>query len=72
MPPTDAVTLAHYLRRRPVLMINALWDKVIPKQAVLNITNHLNRHTKLTSPQVTGNIEGKCYHDYLYFRLIPR
>ena len=45
---------------------------VIPKQFVLNITNHLNQHTKLTSPQGTGNIEGKCYHDYLYFRLTPR
>ena len=33
---TDAMTFAHYLRRRPVLMINALWDEVIPKQAVLD------------------------------------
>jgi fermentation-respiration switch protein FrsA (DUF1100 family) len=33
---TDAMTFAYYLRQRPVLMINALWDEVIPKQATLD------------------------------------
>jgi cephalosporin-C deacetylase-like acetyl esterase len=32
---TDAMTFAHSLRGRPVLMINALWDKYIPKQATV-------------------------------------
>jgi pimeloyl-ACP methyl ester carboxylesterase len=32
---TDALTFASYLRGRPVLMINALWDEVIPRQATL-------------------------------------
>lgn len=33
---TDPMTFAHYLRNRPVLMLNALWDKYIPKQAALD------------------------------------
>jgi len=32
---TDPMTFAYYLRRRPVLMINALWDEIIPRQAGL-------------------------------------
>jgi len=32
----DAMTYARYLRKRPLLMINALWDEVIPKQATLD------------------------------------
>ena len=32
---TDAMTFGHSLRGRPILMINALWDKYIPKQATL-------------------------------------
>jgi hypothetical protein len=32
---TDAMTFGHSLRSRPILMINALWDKYIPKQATL-------------------------------------
>jgi cephalosporin-C deacetylase-like acetyl esterase len=31
---TDPLTFASYLRGRPVLMINALWDKYIPKETV--------------------------------------
>jgi len=33
---TDPMTFAHYLQQRPVLMINALWDKYIPREAVLD------------------------------------
>jgi len=33
---TDAMTFAHSLRERPVLMINALWDKYIPRQATVD------------------------------------
>ena len=32
---TDAMTFAHRLRGRPILMINALWDKYIPRRATL-------------------------------------
>ena len=32
---TDTMTFAHRLRSRPLLLINALWDKYIPKQATL-------------------------------------
>ncbi|MGD0353006.1 MAG: alpha/beta hydrolase family protein [Dehalococcoidia bacterium] len=33
---TDALTFASYLRERPVLMLNAKWDKTIPKEATLD------------------------------------
>jgi dienelactone hydrolase len=33
---TDALTFAPYLRERPVLMLNARWDKTIPKEATLD------------------------------------
>ena len=32
----DPMTFAHRLRQRPVLMINALWDQAIPKEATLD------------------------------------
>jgi cephalosporin-C deacetylase-like acetyl esterase len=32
---TDAMTFAHRLRDRPMLMLNALWDKYIPRQATV-------------------------------------
>jgi len=33
---TDALTFASYLRGRPILMLNALWDETIPKEATLD------------------------------------
>jgi len=33
---TDALTFAPYLRGRPILMLNALWDDTIPKEATLD------------------------------------
>jgi len=33
---TDALTFAPYLRGRPILMLNALWDRTIPKEATLD------------------------------------
>lgn len=33
---TDPMTFAPYLRKRPILMINALWDEYIPKQATID------------------------------------
>jgi predicted esterase len=35
----DPMTFASYLRRRPVLMINALWDEFIPRKATLDFWN---------------------------------
>ncbi len=32
---TDAMTFAHRLRGRPILMLNAIWDKHIPRQATV-------------------------------------
>lgn len=32
---TDTMTFAHCLQGRPVLMVNALWDKYIPREATL-------------------------------------
>jgi dipeptidyl aminopeptidase/acylaminoacyl peptidase len=32
----DPMTFAHLLRQRPVLMINALWDLAIPKEATID------------------------------------
>jgi cephalosporin-C deacetylase-like acetyl esterase len=32
----DPMTFAHRLRQRPVLMINALWDQAIPKEAAID------------------------------------
>lgn len=33
---TDPMTFAPYLRQRPILMINARWDRVIPKEATID------------------------------------
>jgi len=33
---TDPMTFASYLRQRPVLMLNALWDEAIPREAALD------------------------------------
>ena len=32
----DPMTFAHYLRERPVLMLSALWDEYIPREATLD------------------------------------
>ncbi|MBI4286760.1 MAG: alpha/beta hydrolase family protein [Chloroflexi bacterium] len=34
---TDPMTFARYLRRRPVLMINARWDEAIPRQGTVDL-----------------------------------
>ncbi len=39
----DPMTFAHRLRGRPVLMINALWDEMIPKEAALDLWNESGR-----------------------------
>jgi|WetSurMetagenome_2_1015567.scaffolds.fasta_scaffold12069_4 cephalosporin-C deacetylase-like acetyl esterase len=34
---TDPMTFATYLKNRPVMMLNALWDEMIPKSATLDL-----------------------------------
>ncbi len=33
----DPITFSHYLRGRPLLMVNALWDGIVPKRSVLEL-----------------------------------
>jgi hypothetical protein len=40
---TDPMTFAPYLRDRPILMVNALWDETIPKQATLDFWEACDR-----------------------------
>ena len=42
---TDTRTFAPYLRKRPILMINALWDEAIPRQATLDFWEACDRPT---------------------------
>jgi len=39
----DPMTYAHHLRKRPVLMINARWDEMIPKEATLDFWNQAGK-----------------------------
>jgi len=40
---TDALTFAPHLRGRPILMLNAKWDKTIPKEATLEFWEACHR-----------------------------
>ena len=40
---TDPVTFASYIRERPVMMYNARWDIMIPKEATLDLWNVCGR-----------------------------
>ncbi len=40
---TDPLTFAPYLRDRPILMVNALWDETIPRQATLDFWKACNK-----------------------------
>jgi cephalosporin-C deacetylase-like acetyl esterase len=42
---TDPLTFASDLRRRPILMINALWDKYIPRETVIELWHALGEPT---------------------------
>jgi len=52
---TDTLTFAPYLRERSILMLNALWDEVIPRQATLDFWEACNKPsiTWLPSTHVT-------------------
>lgn len=42
---TDPMTFASYLRGRPVLMLNALWDEYIPREAALDFWEACSKPT---------------------------
>src|SRR4030042_1465093 len=52
---TDTLTFAPYLWERPILMLNALWDEAIPKEATLDFWEACNRPSImwLPGPHVT-------------------
>jgi dienelactone hydrolase len=62
---TDPLTFAPYLRERPVLMINALWDEYIPKEATLELWEASGRPEISWYPSTHSTI-------WLWFPLIRR
>jgi len=60
-PPTtgfliDPLTFAYRLRQRPVLMINALWDEAIPREATLDFWEACGKPTIAWFPTAHGSI----------------
>jgi len=53
---TDTLTFAPYLRKRPVLMINALWDNAIPRQATLDLWEACGRPAISWFPGTHGTV----------------
>ena len=47
---TDTLTFAPYLRERPILMLNALWDGTIPKEATLDFWEACNKPSIMWLP----------------------
>jgi len=62
---TDPMTFACYLRERPVLMINALWDEAIPREAVLDFWEACGRPAIAWYPATHPSI-------WLYYPAISR
>jgi cephalosporin-C deacetylase-like acetyl esterase len=53
---TDPMTFAHYLRQRPILMINALWDVYIPREATLDFWEACGKPTITWIPATHSTI----------------
>jgi len=62
---TDPMTFACYLRQRPILMINALWDPVIPKEATIDFWEACDKPTIIWLPGTHTTI-------WLWYPLISR
>jgi cephalosporin-C deacetylase-like acetyl esterase len=62
---TDTMTFAHSLQGRPVLMINALWDKYIPREATLGFWEASGKPTIKWLPAGHASI-------WLWYPLISR
>ena len=53
---TDPLTYCFYLRNRPVLMINALWDEMIPRTATLDMWNACGKPPLIWFPATHASI----------------
>jgi|TARA_B100000315_G_scaffold233480_1_gene246641 dienelactone hydrolase len=53
---TDPMTFAYCLRQRPVLMINALWDEAIPREATLDFWEACGKPAIKWFPTTHGSI----------------
>ena len=62
---TDTLTFAPYLWERPILMLNALWDEAIPKEATLDFWEACNRPSIMWLP-------GTHVTFWLWYPLIER
>lgn len=62
---TDPMTFAYYLQNRPVLMINALWDEAIPREAALDFWEACGRPAITWFPATHASI-------WLLYPLISR
>jgi len=62
---TDPMTFASYLRKRPVLMVNALWDEAIPREAALDFWEACGKPAIAWFPATHASI-------WLWYPLISR
>lgn len=62
---TDPMTFASYLQKRPVLMINAIWDEAIPREAALDFWEACGKPAIAWFPAAHASI-------WLYYPLISR
>jgi hypothetical protein len=62
---TDPMTFAPYLRERPILMVNALWDEAIPRQATIDFWEACNKPSIVWFPGTHVTI-------WLWYPLIER
>ena len=62
---TDPMTFAPYLRGRPVLMLNALWDEYIPREATLDFWEACGKPAITWFPSTHASI-------WLWYPLISR
>lgn len=53
---TDPMTFAYRLRQRPVLMLNALWDEAIPREATLDFWEACGKPVITWFPTTHGSI----------------
>ena len=61
----DPLTFASYLRERPVLMLNALWDEVVPRKATVDFWKRCDKPPIVWLPASHATI-------WLWYPLISR
>jgi len=52
----DPMTFAHYLKKRPVLMVNARWDEAVPREATLDFWKACDKPAIAWFPTFHGTI----------------